>query len=299
MNYHVDLQTNLCLDKEMIKLEYRANNNKRTWALHCHKGYEIYYFQAGDANYLINDKIYEIEPGDMLIFNGELLHRVNPKEGTYIRSYINFMPELIEKHLEKNFPDKLKKLFETENGTLIQWRHESRKELEGLISKINEERQSGTEGYQTVVALCLTQLLIKIYRKSTVDSLSFTNAGWTQKYNHVQRILTFINHNFTDHTMTLNTIADSLHLNKYYICHCFKEITGFTINKYLGNRRIEEGKKLLLNSELTITAIASRIGLNSTVQFSRLFKKHVGISPQIYRKNYTKMENNFNLPSKM
>jgi YesN/AraC family two-component response regulator len=86
--------------------------------------------------------------------------------------------------------------------------------------------------------------------------------------------------------LTLDQIADGLHVNKHYICHCFKEITGFSINKYLANRRIEEAKNLLVTSNDSIGMISDGLGFNSAVHFSRLFKQYVNISPQMYRKKF-------------
>lgn len=289
MGSHIDLTTNLTLERNKIKMHYRADKVWQHWPFHSHKGYEIYYFQEGVANYLIRDMIYQIEPGDMLVFNGEVLHRVNPEKGCYVRSFINFLPDFIKDNLEETFREKLKVLFESENGTLIRWVLAEREKVDEIIAKIHKENTKELVGSESMMKAYLSQLLIEIYRKSREIDLNFTGANWTQKDNHVQRILKFINQNYM-HQLTLDKVADYLHLNKYYMCHCFKEVTGFTINKYIANQRVEEGKKLLLSTEQSVGSISEQLGINNAVQFSRLFKQYVGISPQTYRKEYMKLQ---------
>ncbi|MBS4195682.1 AraC family transcriptional regulator [Lederbergia citri] len=285
MEYYVDLETNQLLASGKIKIEYRADTNKQRWPLHSHSGYEIYFFHEGNATYLINNLIYDLKPGDMLIFNGEHSHKVNPGNGTYIRSYINFHLDYIKQIIDDNIYQNIQTIFELNNGFLIRWTIEELIEVEKIFSNINEENRKEEVGYQSMIESYLGQLLIKIYRKSKGVSI---NLQCKQKNNHAQRILKYINENFMK-DLTLDHIAETVHLNKYYMSHCFKEVTGFTINKYIAQKRIEEGKKLLLSTELSISSISCKIGLNSAVHFSRLFKQYEKIPPKEFRKSFVDM----------
>ncbi|MDC3416016.1 AraC family transcriptional regulator [Aquibacillus salsiterrae] len=289
MEKQICITTNKILEKSKIKVEYNNSWLKTHWPLHWHKGYEIYYFQQGDANYIIGDRVYDLQPGDMLIFNGERLHRVNPFGDTYRRSYINFVPEYVSDYLKEDLFTKIIVPFESENGLLIKWTLSEREEVELILARIQKEKDKETIGYESMMRFYLSQLLIKVYRKiSGMDSnLEDDGSAYNPQSYHVQRILKFINQNYTN-PISLDTISKSLHLNKYYMCHCFKKVTGETINKHLSNRRIEEGKKLLVSTEQSISSISDEIGLSNPIHFSRLFKQTVGMSPKEYRQKQIK-----------
>ncbi|MDP4551119.1 AraC family transcriptional regulator [Alkalihalobacillus macyae] len=289
--YYVCLDTNQKLSARKFKIGCQLETNKRNWTLHSHMGYEIYFFHEGRANYFIGNKVYQILPGDMLMLKGEILHGVNPGEGVYKRSFLNFLPELMEGAVGESFYERVNELFEKEEGTLIRWGLEDRHSIGQLISNISEEKRKENIGYQSMIISYLSQLLVRIYRKSKEVEERLDYSTWRQKDSHVERTLTYINENYMNEVM-LDQIANELHINKYYMCHCFKEVTGISVNKYLSKRRIEEAKKLLLSMELSVQAISLKVGLNGTGQLSRLFKQYVGVSPLAFRKQHLTAKQN-------
>ncbi|MDF2670592.1 MAG: AraC family transcriptional regulator, partial [Paenibacillus sp.] len=69
------------------------------------------------------------------------------------------------------------------------------------------------------------------------------------------------------------------------MCHCFKEVTGFSINNYIARKRVDEAKRLLLMSNEPVGRLSELLGFGNPIHFSRLFKQHVGVSPLVYRKH--------------
>jgi len=277
--------TNIALDNNKIYVQDHFQEWQYQWPLHTHRGLEIFYFIQGQANYIIGDTIYDLLPGDMLLFSGEVTHRVNPSNDVkYVRSYINFKPSFIESELSSEWYQKLMKLFDNANGLRIQWLPEEREEINRYFKTLYNENQKEFFGYNYMLKSSLTQLLIHVYRKSKylmefIPSILPSNSQMT-----VQRILQYLNKVYKDNE-NLDEMSLNLHLSKYYMCHSFKEVTGYTINNYIMRKRIDEAKRLLLESKLTINEIGESIGFNSTIHFSRTFKQHAGISPQIFRKS--------------
>ncbi|WP_223192724.1 AraC family transcriptional regulator [Paenibacillus sedimenti] len=276
--------TNIALRQSGIYARANACDWQFQWPLHTHEGLEVYYFIQGRANYVIGDNIYDLLPGDMLLFNGDKIHRVNPSQDVpYIRSYVNFMPALIEQCMPSEMSKKLLSLFESPNGLLIRWSPEEREEIERFFQTLCSEIEKETFGYEWMSVTLLSQMLVRIYRKSKhLMELSRIQQPSHSQAN-VKRILQYLNQNYTEN-ISLADLSKALHLNKYYMCHCFKEVTGYTINNYLMSKRIEEAKKLLLSSDQPIGSISEQLGFNTSIHFSRTFKQYAGASPQMFRK---------------
>jgi len=83
--------------------------------------------------------------------------------------------------------------------------------------------------------------------------------------------------------LTLERVAEYVHLNASYFSTVFKKETGKNFSEYLMSCRIAEAKRLLRESGLSIAQICSAVGYTDNKHFSRIFTKVVGIKPSIYR----------------
>ncbi len=83
--------------------------------------------------------------------------------------------------------------------------------------------------------------------------------------------------------LTADEIARKAGVSKYYMMHMFKKITGTTVTAFKNALRIAQAKKLLLETEKSMTEIAQESGFGSSSYFSKLFVKSEGITPSDYR----------------
>ncbi|MBD2870326.1 helix-turn-helix domain-containing protein [Paenibacillus arenilitoris] len=56
--------------------------------------------------------------------------------------------------------------------------------------------------------------------------------------------------------------------------------------KYLTDNRMNEAKKLLLESSLSVKEVASIVGYENPLYFSRVFRGSVGVPPSLYKKRF-------------
>ncbi|CCH00392.1 MmsAB operon regulatory protein [Fibrella aestuarina BUZ 2] len=86
-------------------------------------------------------------------------------------------------------------------------------------------------------------------------------------------------------SVTLDNIAQSVHLSTSFFCRKFKQDTGYAPIEYFNHLRIQKACQLLHFSNLRINEVASQLGIDDPFYFSRLFKKQMGVSPVDYRKS--------------
>lgn len=98
----------------------------------------------------------------------------------------------------------------------------------------------------------------------------------------VREATKYIKNNFMEN-LTLANVADHVHLNASYLSMLFKKETGQNYMAFLTDCRIEEAKKLLKDSSMSVAEICYAVGYTDKKHFSRLFIKNVGIRPTAYR----------------
>lgn len=86
--------------------------------------------------------------------------------------------------------------------------------------------------------------------------------------------------------LTLDRLADSLFVSKYYLTREFKRYVGTSPNEYLIVTRLNHAKELLKYSALSVEDICSRSGFHYTSYFITQFKKHENCTPLQYRKEW-------------
>lgn len=86
-----------------------------------------------------------------------------------------------------------------------------------------------------------------------------------------------------DNDISLQTIADSLHISRYYISHLFSKRLHISFSDYINSLRIRRACELLKRGEMSITEIAYTVGYNSTRTFNRCFLSIRGMTPKEYR----------------
>ena len=87
--------------------------------------------------------------------------------------------------------------------------------------------------------------------------------------------------------VSLEYLAEKLHLNPAYLSRIFKEATGKNFMEYLTAFRIEKSKVLLIESDMKVKELCEHMGYTNANYFIKLFKEHTGVTPGEYRQLYT------------
>lgn len=102
----------------------------------------------------------------------------------------------------------------------------------------------------------------------------------------VQLAKQYIDGHFAEQ-MTLEDVAEAVHLNPKYLCSVFRQEAGLGYSDYVTAKRMEYASQLLRRTRMTVADIAVKCGYQDVKYFTRLFKKRVGIKPSEYRRIYS------------
>ena len=138
---------------------------------------------------------------------------------------------------------------------------------EDIIDKIYKE-----ENLQDLIQVLLKELS-NVSKKISIDSNN----------SPIKRIVKYVETNYYK-DLKLETLSEIFNYNSAYLGKIFKSYTGESFNTYLDKRRIEEGKRLLVEKNLKVYEVCKLIGYKNIDYFHSKFKKYVGVSPLNYKK---------------
>lgn len=144
--------------------------------------------------------------------------------------------------------------------------------------KLKQEVLSGHEQKNEAIRVHLESIFLLLYRSST-----FTQTQQPSIYNVVMLSCKDIEENFNT-SLKIEELSTRYFLSESYFRLKFKEIVGVSPKQYLLNIRLNESKRLLLNTNKSITSIAKEVGFTSQYQFNSIFTEREGTPPSIWRK---------------
>lgn len=245
--------------------------NAPTSEEHLHDLYEFYYLKNGTASYLVNDKIYNLIKGDIVIIPPNTLHKTVFSKAQK-RERILF-------YLDKKFitgDDGTKDIF-PESYLFF---HSTEHSRENMIFEdlLKESKSFNNEIY---IKSLICELLILLQRSEQKNYVCSESRDFPEV---VLKVMEYIASNYTLE-VSLNKIATEFFVNPSYLSRIFKQSTGFSFCSYLNQYRIKEANKLLTETNMPITEIAFVCGFNSTNNFCKSYKKIMNTSPGAYRKS--------------
>ena len=266
-------------------IEFLEAYGKKTMSdTHFHYHYELYYQIIGERYFFIKDRFYYIRPGDFVIITKNEIHKtVTANQNVYRRMLINFKTSFIADILNTIDDIDFSSLFQKSHIFKINADDESY--INKLLYKMLEVYENKPSGYKSFLKLQLINILIYINRCKTYDSegLKFPNA----QYNKISKISEYINQNYNN-KLTLDHLAEKFKMSPYYLSRSFKDVLDITFVEYLNFTRISASKKLILNTDLSMTEIAFEVGFESSTYFTKVFKSINNITPLKYKSMHKK-----------
>lgn len=249
---------------------------------HSHEHLELCYVQSGIGRYRIDDEIYDIQEGDLIVLNAGVFHQALVKAGGPTVEFFVGLTDIFLGDLEANqFPLK-------DGSPVIHTSGELKLKLSRLCVSMEAEKEFCRLGRYYMMKTYAVQMLLLLIREleqpremKPAGQYSFESVN--RKY-VVEKIIDYFEDHYEE-KISLDQIASNMYLSPFYVSKIFKAETGNTPIHYLIDIRLEKAKELLeQNRQISIQEAAAKVGYEDAYHFSKLFKKKFGISPSAVRR---------------
>lgn len=231
---------------------------------HLHRELELIYVERGSVRAFADKKCYELESGDVFLsFPNQVHYYENSIKGKYY--IVIFSPDTIF-GVQNTLSDNVLRSAVIKNR--------GNEAVSRLIKKIPINSKESLD--QTLGAGILNQIMAMVLKNCELKPRIKSDNGT------LQNILDYCEHNF-ESDLTLEKIAEILHLNKYHISHLLNQKLGVSFSTYINALRINKACDLLHTTDKKTSDISEEVGFGSIRSFNRAFMNIMNTTPLKYR----------------
>ena len=253
---------------------------------HYHDFCELAVVSSGRGRHVLEGESFPVSAGSVFVVQGSQVHSFRDREGLVLINVMYDPARLpLPESLLRRLPGysalfMLEPTFRSAHGfsSRLFLGREDLGAAEALTEKIARESAAKAPGHEAVLLGLLVELmgfLSRCYGESGA-----TESRWLLR---MGRLVSTLEQRYTE-PWTLESLAAFAHLSRTNLLRIFRQATGQSPIRYLIGLRLEAAKKLLRQSELTMTEIAHETGFGDSNYFARKFKESTGRSPTDYRR---------------
>lgn len=263
--------------------------------------YELMFVKSGHAVVRIEDKTYEVQPNDLILFKPKQRHSIELiGDETFIQPHIHF--DLIAQEDSPDVFISFKRLEEMSMQEMSLFRPDITDEFISpfpnfirlnnpyLIEHCIFDIVRLYESKQPFSQIAIQGLFLQLWYQLLIE-IQGSKKGLQKKRALIDEIKLYLEQN-TNRMITMDELASRFYINKHYISRLFQKNYNMSPIQYHTELRIHQAVKLLELTNLSVMEIAGRIGYSSSERFGKAFKKLMGTTPSAYRKDrINSMEN--------
>lgn len=259
--------------RHIIQMTHEDNHPR---VLHSPSGYlELVLIIDGETKYSINSYEYQVQKGDLLVFNSGCSRDEFPCDVNPVKSYKIGFYDVNISGLAKNCL--VQEASQPVRNTGEHFGHfKALCELLWQQQSINSKISNEMSHYLAKSLFLLTETLFSKEDLPLAVSDSIPLAT---------RVKDYLDEHFTQE-LSLHFLSKKFNISPYYLAHIFKKQFNYSPVQYILRRRIGYAQTLLITTDLSIGDISKKAGYNNPSHFNLLFTKNVGIAPRKYRMNY-------------
>lgn len=244
---------------------------------HHHDFFEFYFFIGGTVQFLIEGKVYDLKPGDIVLVNTSELHQLSIKDlsAPYERIVLWLNRDYVARlstpdtHLADCFDSPLHK-------NIIRADVEVQQHIRTLLNQILSRRGYNGYGSELLSGALLTELLILL--NIEIRDISTTPHVEARRSQLIEDLIGYINDHL-DQALPIDELADRFYLSKFHLSREFRRQTGTTLHRFIRQKKLILAKELILQ-RLPITEVHKQCGFGDYSNFFRAFRSEYNITPR-------------------
>ena len=267
---------------------YQDDSSVRVWYsdvpwqydLHDHSAVEILLTLEGSVTYTVEDIVYQVRKGEVLIIPPDTLHSLSMGEESS-RYLFLFEPEgILSMRDIKTMTPHFHRPFHLRDGS------EAHVRIRELLLRIRDTYEKRELMWNTVcysyllrVYAILGQRYLNGVRSRPADGSRIVESEV------ITASMTYINNHYNQ-DLSLEDVAEFAGFSRYYFSRSFKKQTGYSFKDYLCQKRLQVAMDLLIRTDKSMKDVAVESGFGSVATFNRVFREKKGCTPTQFRAIY-------------
>lgn len=258
----------VCFDADLEIEAYTFKGIMQKFPNHFHDYYVIGFIESGQRHLSCKNKEYNIETGDLILFNPRDNHTCKQIDGrTLDYRCINIAPDVMRKFaFEITCKDYLPYFTQT-----VLFHSDLTTCLHDLHLMIMQEEVDFKK--EEIFMLIIEQLITEYSDAVLTTSTEQSNI-------EINKVCHFLEDNYMK-SIKLDDLCALTGLSKYYLLHSFTKQKGISPYSYLETIRIGKAKKLL-EQKIAPIDVAFQTGFTDQSHFTNFFKRLIGLTPKQY-----------------
>ena len=250
---------------------------------HWHNSLEVLYIASGKMDTGINNAIYHLKRGDLIIINSGDIHFTRCRD--YAKIYVLQVPYPL---LNTHIPNYDYVRFQDSDGSVVFSNPAKVDELSRLMIQMYEITLEQKPGYTLLFSSKLYQFLFILFQRYHTDISSRTKQKSDRNLIRLEQVMNYVKSHYTQ-PISLEDAAQILSLNPEYFCRYFKKYMGMTFLEYVNSIRLYHINQDLLNTNYSVSELMDRHGFTNYKLFSKMFRNTYGCPPGMFRKQQKTM----------
>jgi len=268
-------------------LEYTVDGDRDR--MHWHDHFEIALVLAGHGRFLFGRRGLPAEPGDVFFVDDSQPHVALAEPGTSLRLLlVLFRPELIAgpgcRELDLGYLARFRS-----DGPAGSRRLRAGSAMAPAVAAALHDLRAAYEQRDPArrhVLDATLRLALALANRDPAGPPSPAGArAAAGRRAHIRPVLAYVDDHRRD-SITLDDVAEVVHVSPSRVRHVFKDVTGVSFKEYVTQVRVAEAKRLLLGTDLPVAEVASAVSYTNLHQFYKVFHRSCAMSPGEYRRYY-------------
>ena len=252
--------------------------------IHWHNDLEINLIREGEAVFQVYQKSYRVRTGEGFLLNRNVPHSCSSPGNEHVRySTILVRPDFLYGDFGSDVERKCFQPF-LQNSAIpcihLTGFDENGKEILQKLNQVEEAFDRKRFCYELKIKGLLCEAFAMILYGHRQELTKFVPAN-LQELERLEKMLNYLNMHFTE-VISLQDLADQVHLSREVCCRLFKKMTGKTITGYLEEYRLNKSFSLVQSGQYSMTQITEMVGFSNPSRFASAFRKRFGCNPGEY-----------------